>query len=151
MMEDRVLEVTEKELKAYKQEKEAYYQMYQIEKSKNEVAARFISNLIKKITEKHPELIQIIQPTSTQTLLVPTPDIKKKNSDYPKNRQADAATIAQLEQANRSLHRQVEDYKKVVEQLREQISRGDNKNSVASRNGNLAFEAVVNSTRLSYR
>lgn len=28
--EDRVLEVTEKELRRYKQEKDAYYQMYQI-------------------------------------------------------------------------------------------------------------------------
>lgn len=35
VVEDKVLEVTEKEIKTYKQEKEVYYQMYQIEKAKN--------------------------------------------------------------------------------------------------------------------
>lgn len=95
-VEDKVLEVTEKELKAYKQEKEAYYQMYQIEKSKNEVAAKFISNLIKKITEKHPELLQLLQPAANSNTLLPSLDNKKKASDYPKSRQTDAATIAQL-------------------------------------------------------
>ena len=35
MEDDKILEVTEKDIKRYKAEKEAYYQMYQIEKAKN--------------------------------------------------------------------------------------------------------------------
>jgi len=76
--------------------------MYQIEKSKNEVAAKFINSVIKKLTEKYPNLV----PQMQQSTLMP--DLKKKGSDFPKNRNpADAATIEQLEQANKSLHRQV--------------------------------------------
>jgi hypothetical protein len=32
---DRIIQISESELKRFKDEKEAYYQMYQIEKSKN--------------------------------------------------------------------------------------------------------------------
>jgi hypothetical protein len=64
--------------------------MYQIEKAKNEVAAKFINTVIKKLTDKYPNLVP--QPQS-----VLMPDLKKKGSDYPKNRNpADAATIERL-------------------------------------------------------
>jgi len=98
------MEITEKEVKRYKAEKEAYYQMYQIEKAKNEVASKFISTVIRKLTDKYPHLLPA--PSSS---LSPNSDLKKKGSDFPpKNRSSvDVATIEQLEQANRSLHRQV--------------------------------------------
>jgi hypothetical protein len=47
-------------LKRIKDEKEVYYQLYQIEKGKSEVATRFISNFLKKITEKMPSLAAFI-------------------------------------------------------------------------------------------
>jgi hypothetical protein len=96
------VEVAESELKRYKEEKEAYYQMYQIEKSKNEVAAKFISSVIKKLTEKYPDLLP--QPAE----LLPEVGMTKKGSDMPRNKHTDGAAMTQIEQANRSLHRQVD-------------------------------------------
>lgn len=47
-------------MKRIKDEKEVYYQLYQIEKGKSELATRFISNFLKKITEKMPSLAAFI-------------------------------------------------------------------------------------------
>lgn len=47
-------------MKRIKDEKEVYYQLYQIEKGKSEVATRFISNFLKKIAEKIPSLESFI-------------------------------------------------------------------------------------------
>jgi hypothetical protein len=44
-------------MKRYREEKEAYYQLYQIEKSKNELANVFITALIDKIGKKYPSLV----------------------------------------------------------------------------------------------
>ena len=46
-------------MKAYKDEKEAYYQLYQIEKTKSEAANKFIQNIIKKIGTRYPDLISL--------------------------------------------------------------------------------------------
>lgn len=89
MEDDRIMEITEREVKRYKAEKEAYYQMYQVEKAKNEVASKFISTVIKKLTDKYPHLLPA--PSSS---LAPNSDLKKKGSDFPKNRSSvDAAAI----------------------------------------------------------
>lgn len=55
--EDKIIQIAERELKLYKDEKEAYYQLYQIEKAKNEVAMRFINNFLKKVSDKFPALM----------------------------------------------------------------------------------------------
>jgi hypothetical protein len=89
--------------------------MYMIEKAKSEVAAKFIASLLKKMGQKYPDLIPAPQPT----LVLPTGDLRKKGSDMAKNGPADRAALEQLEQANRSLHRQVEEYKQTTEQLRQ--------------------------------
>ena len=70
-------------MKRYKAEKEAYYQMYQIEKAKNEVATKFISTVIKKLTEKYPHLLPA--PT-THSSISHGSDLKKRGSELPKNR-----------------------------------------------------------------
>ena len=68
--------------------------MYQIEKAKNEVASKFISTVIKKLTDKYPHLLPA--PTSHSSLSHGS-DVKKKGSQLPKNRNAaDVATIEQL-------------------------------------------------------
>ena len=54
--DDKIVQTTEGEIKKYKAEKEAYYQMYQIEKAKNQVASKFISTVIRKLTDKYPHL-----------------------------------------------------------------------------------------------
>lgn len=100
------MQTTESELKRFKEEKEAYYQLYQIEKAKNEVAAKFISNLMRKIADKHPSLLSIVSEDSKKGT--------ELNGDKKGKSQVDSAMVAQLEQANRSLHRQVEEYKKIV-------------------------------------
>jgi hypothetical protein len=74
--------------------------------------------VIRKLSDKYPHLL----PTSSSSLSGQS-DIKKKGSDFQRPRNiADVAAIEQLEQANRSLHRQVDEYKKVVEQLKQQIN-----------------------------
>ena len=55
--EDKIIQIAERELKLYKDEKEAYYQLYQIEKTKNEVAMKFINNFLKKVSDKFPALV----------------------------------------------------------------------------------------------
>ena len=55
--EDKILHISESEMRRIKDEKDAYYQLYQFEKSKNEVAAKFISQVVKRIGEKHPDLL----------------------------------------------------------------------------------------------
>lgn len=101
------MQTTESELKRFKEEKEAYYQLYQIEKAKNEVAAKFISNLMRKIADKHPSLLSVVSDDSKRGTEISGGDKKGKS-------QVDSAMVAQLEQANRSLHRQVEEYKRIV-------------------------------------
>lgn len=56
--QDKIIQIAERELKLYKDEKEAYYQLYQIEKAKNEVAMRFINNFLKKVSDKFPTLME---------------------------------------------------------------------------------------------
>lgn len=51
--------------------------MYQIEKAKNEVASKFISTVIKKLTDKYPHLLPA--PTSHSSLSHGS-DVKKKGS-----------------------------------------------------------------------
>lgn len=63
---------------------------------------------MKKVADKHPALLSIIS------------DEGKKGTEGEKKGkvQNDSALVAQLEQANRSLHRQVEEYKRIVEQMK---------------------------------
>ena len=83
------------------------------------MASKFITTVIKKLTDKYPHLL----PTTNTSSLAGHSDIKKKGSDMPRSRNiADVAAIDQLEQANRSLHRQNDDYKKVVDQLKQQLA-----------------------------
>lgn len=41
-----------------KNEKDVYYQLYQIEKSKSEMAGKFVSNFIAKMKQEHPDMIK---------------------------------------------------------------------------------------------
>ena len=92
--DDKIVQTTEGEIKKYKAEKEAYYQMYQIEKAKNQVASKFISTVIRKLTDKYPHLL----PATNSSSLSGHSDVKKKGSQIPKSRNvADVATIDQLE------------------------------------------------------
>jgi hypothetical protein len=126
--EDRVVQTTESELRRFKEEKEAYYQLYQIEKGKNEVAAKFITGFLKKITEKCPSLASLITDQSSEVIRpVESQNGEKKGfKNHQQQQQADSALIAQLEQANRTLHRQVEDYKRLVEQMKLDIIKPKN-------------------------
>ena len=49
-----MIEVHESEMRRIKEEKDAYYHLYQIEKSKNEQASKFISQFVKKVGQKYP-------------------------------------------------------------------------------------------------
>ena len=73
--------------------------------------------MVKRIGEKHPSLITVVS------------DGDKNGEGEKKGKsQVDNAMVEQLEQANRSLHRQVEEYKRLVEQLKKDIiqpARGD--------------------------
>lgn len=49
--------------------------MYQIEKAKNEVASKFISTVIKKLTDKYPHLLPVQTTVSSHGS-----DLKKKGN-----------------------------------------------------------------------
>ena len=136
------MQTTESELKRFKEEKEAYYQLYQIEKAKNEVAGKFISNLMRKIADKHPSLLSVISEDTKKGIEV----IGEKKG----RPQVDSAMMAQLEQANRSLHRQVEEYKKLVEQMKADLGNmGHNSNSLGiPRTGDIPLHSKASNTFL---
>jgi histidinol phosphatase-like enzyme len=52
--------------------------------------------------------------------------------NHQQQQSVDTAMIAQLEQANRSLHRQVEEYKRLVEQMKLDIIKPSKSNEVIS-------------------
>lgn len=82
------------------------------------MASKFISSVIKKLAEKYPGLVSSISDISTGT-----PQGSKRLGDAQTDRnKSTKSTITQdpaaLEQANRSLHRQIEEYKRIVDQLK---------------------------------
>jgi len=117
-----------------KKEKDAYYQLYQIEKSKNEVAAKFITSFIANLSKKYPELVKSI-PSSLMS-----PTLKRKTSEANISKQ-EAGALAQMEQVNRSLRRQIDEYKKITDQLREELSKKTHQGAATSevnKNGDMS-------------
>ena len=71
-----------------------YYQLYQIEKAKNEKAMKFINSLIEQLVSANPDLSKSIPPKHTH---------HSKHTHIFKQQHR-----TMLEQANHSLHRQVD-------------------------------------------
>jgi hypothetical protein len=97
-----------------RKEKEAFYQLYQIEKTKSERACQFISSFLAQIAVKYPHLAKDLEPA-----ILPA---ERKRLNEEKRQKKEAAVIQHLELANRSLHRQVEEYRAANDKLKAQLS-----------------------------